>query len=117
MTFDLDAFVREANGATEPFRFTWGGQEFTWPATLDLRAEMALSEGRLWDALRLLCGEHYERFLEVGEGFDINAVRALFAAHAAHVGSSLGESSASAGSSPSTQRPSKRTSKSTTTSL
>lgn len=112
MAFDLDAFIAEQEG--EPFVFTFGGVEFTWPARIDLRAEMALAEGRLWDALRLQFGPgQYEKFLEVGEGFDIPAVRGLFDAHAKHAGTSLGESSASAGSSKSTQRPSKPTSKRT----
>lgn len=113
MTFDLDAFIAEHEG--EPFAFTFGGVEFTWPARIDLRAEMALTEGRLWDALRLQFGPgQYDKFLEVGAGFDLEAVRGLFDAHAKHHGSSLGESSASAGSSKSTARPSKRTSKPTT---
>lgn len=112
MAFDLDAFIAEQPG--EPFTFTFGGVEFSWPARIDLRAEMALADGRLWDALRLQFGPgQYDKFLEVGAGFDINAVRGLFDAHAKHHGSSLGESSASVVSSKSTARPSKPTSKRT----
>lgn len=112
MAFDLDAFI--ADQAGEPFVFTFGGVEFTWPARIDLRAEMALSEGRLWDALKLQFGpEQYDRFMESGVAFDTIAVRGLFSAHAAHMGSSLGESSASASSSETTAKRSRPTSKRT----
>jgi hypothetical protein len=112
MAFDLDAFIRESEG--DPFTFTFGGVEFTWPARIDLRAEMALAEGRLWDALKLQFGQvQYEKFMEVGDGFDVVAVRALFDAHAKHHGSSLGESSASASSSGTTAKRSRPTSKRT----
>jgi len=112
MAFDLDAFIAESS--SEPFRFTFGGVEFTWPSRLDLRAERALVDGNLWDALKMQFGPgQYDKFLEVGEGFDIEAVRALFDAHAKHLGSSLGEPSASAGSSSTTAKPSRPTSKRT----
>jgi len=112
MVFDLDAFIADQPG--EPFVFTFGGATFTWPAQVDLRAEKALGEGRLWDALRLQFGEgQFDKFMEVGAGFDVAAVRGLFDAQAKHRGSSLGESSASESSSKSTAKPSRPTSKRT----
>lgn len=115
MTFDLDAFIAE--GEDEPFRFTFGGVEFTWPGTLDLRADVALAEGRLWDALAKNNGVQHEKFMATWEAhdgtLDMRVIRGLFAAHAKHRGVSLGESSASSSSSETTEKRSRQTSKRT----
>lgn len=110
MAYDLDAIVAESDST--PFVFTFGGEEFTWPAQLDLRAERELSEGKLWEALERMFGpDQYARFLATSQHLDMEVIKALFGAHAKHQGTTMGESRASAGSSKSTQRPSKQTSK------
>lgn len=115
MTFDLDAFIAEVERT--PFVFTFGGEEFTWPGGIDVRMTTLLAEGKLDEALRVLNGEQHARFMQAWAGhngvLDNEVIRGLFGAHASHVGSSLGESSASTGSSKSTERPSKPTSKRT----
>lgn len=115
MAFDLDAFIAEADD--EPFVFTFGGVEFTWPGTLDLRADAALAEGRLFDALRYNNGPQHEKFMAAWEShdgtLDVRAVKGLFSAHATHRGVSLGESPASSSSSASTEKRSRPTSKRT----
>lgn len=47
--FDLDAAVSEAVG--EPFRFTWGGQQFELPPILDMDLERQL---QIVDAIEAL---------------------------------------------------------------
>ena len=109
MVFDLDAFIAEGEG--EPFVFTFGGEEFTWPAELDLRAERDLSEGKLWEALERMFGpDQYKQFLASPKHISNKVIISLFREQAKHQGTTVGESEASAGSSKSTQRPSKPTS-------
>lgn len=115
MAFDLDAFIADNQG--EPFVFAFGGVEFTWPGSVDLRMTGLLDQGKLYEALERLNGDQHEKFMAAWEGhsgvLDTKVIRALFGEHAKHAGSSLGESSGSAGSSVSTARPSKQTSKRT----
>lgn len=111
--FDLDAVEHEATG--EPFRFKFGGREFTLPPSMDVRAVAMLTAGRLDDCLRLLMGEaQYEALVEVDAVFDTGKLRALFDEYARHTGVTLGNFGASPRSSKSTARPSKRTSRGTT---
>lgn len=113
MAFDLDAFIR----SREPFTFTFGGREWTWPPNGDLRADVALARGDLGGALRwLFDDEQAVAFMEAGHGLDVEALRALFDAYAEHRGTRLGESSASSASSKPTAKRSRQTSKSTTAS-
>jgi hypothetical protein len=112
--FDLDAVSRESDGI--PFEFTFGGEKFTLPATVDLLAAAALEGGKLYDGLKRLLGdEQWERLLEVQKVLDTEHLKALMEAYAKHVGLSLGESGASTGSSSSTGGLSKPTSSGTTT--
>lgn len=112
MTFDLDAFIADVERT--PFEFRFGGESFVWPGGVDFRVTDLLGQGDLFGALRLLNGEQHDKFMDAWahhDGvLDNRMVKALFDAHAKHVGSSLGESSASTGSSKSTGRPSKPTS-------
>lgn len=116
MAFDLDAFIADAERA--PFVFTFGGVEFTWPGSVDLRVTGRLGDGDLFGALELLNRDQHEKFMAAWQGhdgiLDNKVIQALFGEHAKHAGSSLGESSASTGSSKSTARPSKPTSVRTT---
>lgn len=112
MVFDLDAVIADVQ--REPFVFTFGGVEFTWPGGVDLRVSALLSEGNLLGALERLNGDQHEKFMaswENHEGLlDNTFIKALFGEHAKHAGSSLGESSASTGSSKSTEKRSRPTS-------
>lgn len=116
--FDLDAFV--ASQEPGPFTFTFGGREWTWPPKPDLRAIGLLRANppQLVDALRFTFRpEDWEQFIEhTGGGLTEQAIVELFNRHAAHEGSSLGESSASSASSKTTGKRSRQTSKSTTAS-
>ncbi len=116
MAFDLDAFV--ASQGNGPFTFTFGGQEWTWPPLPDIRALAALAKDPP-DAITALGfmfhPDDWSRFIdETGGGLTPTVIAKLFDQHAQHCGSSLGEPSASSGSSRSTAGRSKRTSKSTT---
>lgn len=115
MGFDLDAFIADVE--RKPFEFTFGGEQFVWPGGIDFRVTNLLGDGDLFGALRLLNGDQHDKFMDAWSHhdglLDNQAVKALFGAHAEHVGSSLGESSASTGSSKSTERRSKPTSKRT----
>lgn len=115
MAFDLDAFIADAEG--EPFVFTFGGVEFTWPGSVDLRVTGLLGQGKLYEALEKLNGDQHEKFMATWEGhsgiLDTKVIHALFGEHAKHAGSSLGESSGSVVSSKSTAKPSRPTSKRT----
>jgi len=116
MVFDLDAFIADAEG--EPFLFTFGGVEFTWPGGVDFRVTTRLGNGDLFGALELLNGSQHEKFMAAWEGhsgvLDTKIIQALFGKHAEHVGSSLGESSVSSASSKSTEKRSRPTSSTTT---
>lgn len=125
MTFDLDAWVNEATG--RPFTFTYGGAEWSWPAVPDLRVTTALTDGDLRKALAVLFGDDFDAWClnpAVAQHYDVatdtlsplgdKMLKQLFARHAEHAGSSLGESSASRGSSKSTPKRSRRTSPAST---
>lgn len=95
--FDLDAFIADAAG--EPFRFRFGGDEYTLPPSIDLRAVAALTAGRLDDAFRLLfTADQWDRIQRSTTVFDQRTLLALFDAYAKHSGTSLGESQGSASS-------------------
>lgn len=111
--FDLDAFIAEAEAT--PFEFKFAGETYVIAAHMDLRASLALDEGDLGGALRIMLGpEQWERLRAADATFDRRALLKLLAEYARHSGTALGESLASAGSSRSTGRRSKQTSKRTT---
>lgn len=108
--FDLDAVASEAGDAErEPFRFRFGGDEYEMPAEFDLLALAAITAGELGDGLRIMLGEtQWSRMLRSGAKMDTARFKALFETYSAHVGgTTMGESSASTGSSVSTEGPSK----------
>ena len=113
MSFDLDALAAEAGG--EPFRFTFGGEEYELPPRIDFRVGVALAEGDSVGAVRYMLGEHWQRILDSEQTLDGHLAGELLKAYMEHSRTNVGESEASSRSSKSTARPSKRTSKGTTT--
>jgi hypothetical protein len=114
--FDLDALVREAE--TDPFVFTFGGEDYELPSQPDIRAVAAMTAGRLDQALTLLLGpDQWERMQSAEAVFDMTSLQALMEAYVAHGGTSLGNSQAPTSSSKSTAAPSKRTSNARTSSV
>ena len=109
MPFDLDAVIAEATGA--PYEFTFGGETFTLPPDADVFAVQKMAAGEIGDALKLLLGsDQYARMETMPGTFGVKAFEALMTDYMRHVGSSVGESQASTGSSASTERPSNPTS-------
>lgn len=118
--FDLDGHLAQLI-ADEPepkprFRFKFGGESYTLPPSIDLRAAASMQNGNLHDGLRALLGkEQWARLMESDATFDHNALVTLMEQYAKYTGAKLGESSGSTSSSKSTVGPSKRTSNGTTT--
>lgn len=111
---DLDAIQNEADD--KPFEFTFGGDTYTLPPRIDMRAVGAMSEGRVGDALRMMLGaEQWKRIQQAEAVLDDRKLGALMEAYAEHNGVTVGESSASVSSSASTRGRSKPTSSGTTT--
>lgn len=97
MPFDLDAIASEANA--EPFEFTFGGDTYTLPPSVDLRVVASLTSGDIADALkRLLGAEQWERLEASDAVFTAARFEALLNAYMAHNGLDVGEASASTGS-------------------
>lgn len=97
MPFDLDAVAAEANG--EPFEFTFGGDTYTLPPSVDLRVVGALTAGDVTDALRRLLGAEQWAKLDASDAvFTADQFKALFDAYLAHCGMTTGEAPASTGS-------------------
>lgn len=97
MPFDLDAVASEATA--EPFEFTFGGDKFTLPPSVDLRVIGSLTAGDVTDALRRLLGEdQYQRLDTNPAPFTAAQFTALLNAYLAHCGLDVGEVSASTGS-------------------
>lgn len=111
--FDLDALGVEET--TEPFVFTFGGEEFKIPHHYDPRIFRRANQGDLAGALLAMIGaEQFDRLDKIDKPFDERHMTALFNAWASHDVTSVGEAKASSRSSKSTGRPSKRTSSGTT---
>ena len=90
MTFDLDAVANEATAAS--FEFTFGGESFTLPPTIDVLAVASIEEGKLYDGLHRLLGDgQWERMLALDAVFDESKLVALLEAYGKHIGISLGE--------------------------
>lgn len=118
MTFDLDAFIAEREALVEPFTFTFAGGEWTaLTSRPDVRFAMLLDRGDVGGALTLMLGvDGYNRLIATGAPFATEDLVELLKRWTAHAGTSLGESSASSGSSSRTGRRSRPTSKTTTAS-
>jgi hypothetical protein len=113
--FDLDALAAEEEG--EPFRFTFGGQEFAATA-FDPRALTAFAAGDTVTAFRRMLGtEQAARFEAIDEPLTMGRLKALVTAWSEHFGLAEGEAKASSRSSKGTGRPSKRTSNGPTASV
>lgn len=108
--FDLDAVVAEAEQT--PFRFKFGGEEFTM-SPLDLK--MGLKELTTVELFQAILGEEqWARIVASPARLTEPAFVALLDRWTKHYGMAPGESPASPRSSVSTGGPSKRTSKRTT---
>lgn len=92
---DLDALVADEDG--QPFTFRFGGEDYTLPPRIDLRAVAALEGNRYDAALRMLLGpDQWDRMQQSDAVFDQPKFEALFNAYGRHQGvDGLGESSAS----------------------
>lgn len=121
--FDLDAAAAEVE--RHPYPFRWDGQDWLLANAflLDLRIITKATDGDIdviWAALRqaLDLGEpgQADRFETVRKPLGVDAARILFTQWVAAAGMEAGEPSASSGSSPSTEGPSKRTSTGSTAS-
>jgi hypothetical protein len=111
---DLDAIIAERQGF--PFTFRFGGAEYSLPPRMDMRALALFTDGKVFDALRTMLGaEQWQQMLDADQVLDDDTLKALLEAYSRHGGASLGESSASTGSSASTEGPSKPTSNGSTT--
>ena len=125
--YDLDAIYAEVRA--EPFRFRWSGRDWELPnfGDIDLRAaglvaqiETLADEDNKTGTIELLSKVFEYSFGEEQAALwaktaqNVSALMKLFEAWQKHSGTSVGEPSASTGSSPSTGRPSKRTLPATT---
>lgn len=122
--FDLDAAV--ADSAGEPFRFTWGGQSFTLPHVMDLAFDVQTAliaaietidakkpdPTVVADVFKLAIGEQLLAELSRAKPLSTPALVRLVMAWIEFHGDDLGKSPASVGSSASTAKPSKATSRS-----
>jgi hypothetical protein len=88
--FDLDAAVSEAD--REPFRFSFGGEDFEIAPVVDVRVQVRASERDLYGALSMFLGEEqYKRLDKVDKPFTMDHLRKLMEAHVAHCGENPGE--------------------------
>lgn len=114
--FDLDALLADLDQNRPKFRFRFGGEAYSLPPKVDLRAAAAMQAGDLHAGLRLLLGaEQWERLCAAEATFDQDALTALMERYVAYTGASVGESSASTVSSASTAERSRPTSNGSTT--
>ena len=112
--FDLDALLAERPGRPK-YTFRFGGEEFSLPPKVDLRAAAFLSGGDLLGGLKSLLGvRQWERLCAVEDVFDTDALALLMDSYMAYAGVSVGESAASTASSKSTAERSRPTSNGST---
>jgi hypothetical protein len=110
---DLDAILEGEQGF--PFTFTLGGQDWTLPPQMDMKALilMGRQEGDpdIYGAMEILMGsDQFARFLRATGRLTSQRFEALMKAYARHQGADdMGESLASTSSSPDTGTPSKLT--------
>lgn len=113
--FNLDALLADRQLDRPRFQFRFGGEAYSLPPSVDLRAAAAMQAGDLQAGLSLLLGkEQWGRLCAAEATFDTDALTGLMDAYLAYTGSTAGESSASTGSSVSTGGPSKPTSNGST---
>lgn len=94
MPFNLDAVAAESTA--EPFEFTFGGDTFTLPPSVDLLVIGSLTSGDVAAALRRLLGEEQFARLDANPApFTSAQFTALLNAYLAHCGLDVGEASAS----------------------
>lgn len=89
--YDLDAVANEAQN--EPFKFKFGGQEYSIPCKedVDTRVAEAIEKGDLYLAFSYLLGpDQYDRFH--AEPLPARKAVALLEAWSSHNGISLGDS-------------------------
>ncbi len=92
--FDLDAIGAEATA--EPFRFTFGGEEYELPPSIDMLAVPAMVAGDLLGGFRrLFTDEQWRRLQASPATLDLPKMLALLKRYADHSGVSLGEFGAS----------------------
>jgi len=97
VTFDLDAVQRESDKT--PFEFTFGGDAYTLPPSIDMLAAASLARGDLYGGLsRLLGAGQLERMLASDAVLDEQKLMVLLEEYGKHLGTPLGESLASTGS-------------------
>lgn len=96
--FDLDAVIAE--GAGDPFTFTFDGDVYAMPADFDLRVIPLMSTGDMLGTLRQLLGdEQMDRLESSPKTFGVRAFYATLDAYVRHLGlGSMGELFASTGS-------------------
>lgn len=115
MTFDLDAWISDRFASSEPFTFTFGGEEYELPPQPDPRAAALFDTGQYGHSFALMLGpEQHRKFMASSAPLTRDAVIEVLRRHAAHAGASLGESSASSDSSENTGKRSRPTSNSST---
>jgi hypothetical protein len=100
--FDLDSlFAEEETTPTKaPWSFRFGGERYTLPPHMDVRAMAAVGAGRLDDGLRMLLGpDQWDQLQASPKVFDTPRLKAIIERYALYAeGVSLGESSASTAS-------------------
>lgn len=116
MPYHVDAIAREAD--PNPWEFEFGGETYTLPSDLDMRAMAALNGGRLDDALRILIGpEQWERMQASSYVFGPKQLNDLMQTYLSDLGIDLGKPLPSTDSSPNTPTPLRRTYNATTASV
>lgn len=102
--FDLDKIIAERE-PKQPFRFVFGGDEYSLPPNPDLTAMALLTDPTTTrqGLAKLLGEEQWERLVSSEAILDVPALNALLEAYQDHVGD-LGESKASARSSKATAK-------------
>jgi len=96
MGIDLDKVITEEQGR-DPYTFTFDGETYTLPPSMDVRAVAAIAAGRLDDGLRILLNpEQWQRLQDSPKVLPVAALEKLFEDYAAYNGvESLGKSSGS----------------------
>lgn len=89
MAFNLDEIVDDG----EPFPFTFGGEDYEFPADPDLKFVEYLSEGAFQAALWTLLGEEQYQRLDASKArFTTKRAKALFDAYTKSLGIDSGKS-------------------------
>lgn len=101
---DIDAIMAERD-EKPPYVFTFGGEVYSLPARIDIRAVAAMSRGDLDVSMRLLLGQAQWERLQASESvFNDETLTVVMDKYQEHMGEALGESKASTKSSRSTAK-------------